>query len=81
MNAWELDDTPMTVGDLRALIADLPDGTPFVEQRHSDYGPVEKWVVQIRKAVRRDGGRWFMRDHKTLPATERVETVLYFAGN
>ncbi len=71
----------MTVGDLRKLIRGLPDDTPLVERRWSDYGPVNDGTISVETAYRRDNGSWYMRWHPTTPATDTPVKVLYYSGN
>ena len=71
----------MTVGDLKAIIKDLPDTMEIVETRYSDYDRMVKSRWSLIEGVFKDF--YIMRSHPTMSIENKSakKTYLHYSGN
>ena len=76
-----MDEKPMTVGDLRALLDEHPDDMEILNTRHSDYDYVRASDWSVVEGVPQDWG--VMRNHPTMSPENkaRAKKFLHLEGN
>lgn len=67
----------MNIKELKAIIANIPDDTEIVIERHSDYALVDEHY--FIKGVDKNG--WIMRTHPTMSEENKVNEKEYFLLN
>lgn len=74
---------PLTVGELRAYLAQFPDSMEVIERRYSDYQHMSLEDWKLINAVERPDKNWITRYHHTMSAEDqsRVKQYLIFEGN
>lgn len=77
----------MSVRDLKAFLAPLPDDMEMLEIRYSDYGPMSIDSWSLVQGIPQSHGDWARRAYqplsKTLTTEEQAKVQIYalFGGN
>ena len=66
----------MNIGQLKSILADLPDDMELLNERYSDYDLVLEEDWSLVKAVPQDTG-YIMRSHPTMGRENKAKEKLY----